>query len=180
MRCLARGLVVSAAAVGLLAVPGSAGAVVCLEHPPLEQAIETKALVFVGTVESLRNGAWFATVRVHEQWKGADLPGTVEVRGTDVDDPNAGTSGDRSYDLGRRYLFLPSNDTPPFLDGLCSATTPWSPTLAQLRPGKAPGPSGQGASSSGQLIFAGLTVLAVGAAWVSWSEHKKQRSQPPA
>jgi hypothetical protein len=171
---------VSAAAVGLLAVPNPAGAVLCLERPPLEQAIERNAVVFVGTVETLRNVARFATVRVHEQWKGAALPDTVEVRGTDVDDPTAGTSGDRSYDLGSRYLFVPANSMPPFLDGLCSATTPWSAELAQLRPGAAPGASGHGASSSGRLILASLAVLAAGAAWLSWNELKRQRPRPRA
>ena len=174
---MARGLVIAAAAVGYLAVPGPAGAVLCQESPPLEQAIERKAVVFVGTVESLRNGARFATVRVDEQWKGAELPGTVEIRGTDVEDPNSATSGDRSYDLGRQYLFLPSNDTTPFLDGLCSATTPWSPDFARLRPGTAPSRS-DGASSSGRLILASLAVLAAGAAWASWSAFNKQRSHP--
>ena len=179
VKCVAGGVAAfAAAAMVLSALPGSSEAVLCVEHVPLEQAVERNAVVFVGTVEAVRNVARFATVRINEQWKGPDLPDSVEVRGADVDDPNAFTSGDRSYAVGRRYLFLPANDAPPFLDGLCSATTPWSPELNYLRPAQAPGQDGEPTSSSWRLILASLALLAAGGAWFSWSEAKKQRSKP--
>jgi len=98
-------------------------------------------VAFVGTVVSTDSGDRLAHVRVEQIWVGPDLPQTVEVRGGPGSlASNEASSVDRRYDSGRRYLFVPTNNSPPFEDNSCTATTPYTPSIGQFAPSGARGP----------------------------------------
>lgn len=117
---------------GLLPIAGAAPVLAaCGPATPLELAIPTAQVVFVGTVTGLANANRYATVRVEERWRGPELPERVEVRGGA--EPGTGTANDRAYSLAR-YLFVVSNGPGWFIDDICTPTTPWTDELARLRP----------------------------------------------
>ncbi len=104
----------------------------CASPPPLKDVFAEVEVVFLGTVTATVSLDRIATVQVEEVWKGSPLPAVVEVHGGPADE-NVGTSTDRKFELGVRYLFFPSNGAPPFEDNICSATRPYDPSLERLR-----------------------------------------------
>jgi len=70
---------------------------------------------FTGTVTATSNNGRTATVRT-------DDGKTVTVIGSEVTEPNAFTTVDRSFEAGTRYEFHPVNDTDPYRDNACTAT----------------------------------------------------------
>lgn len=120
----------------LVAAPGVAVAS-CAAPPPIDNAMQTADVVFVGAVRATSNGDRWAEVTVQEIWRGPDLPATVVVQGGP--EGNMATSVDRSFRVGATYLFFPSVDAASGVlsDTSCSPTTEWTPDLARLRPADA-------------------------------------------
>ena len=110
----------------------------CRVLPDPAQAIREAQVAFVGTVVAVSNNDRWATVAVEEVWRGPDLPTTVEVRGGPAG--NTATSIDRTFVAATRYLFTVSAAGGGLTDTACSATTPWTPELARLRPADARAP----------------------------------------
>lgn len=129
------------ALVMLPSVPASAS---CGTVPTVRKALATADVAFVGTVVSLENLDRWATVKVDEVWKGEGVPEEVELRAGPKGERTM-TTVDRTYVLGRQYLFFPYRDRPAFYrDSACSATTAYGPRLVRFRPAsleEAPSPS---------------------------------------
>ena len=132
------------AASAVLATPGAALAD-CMAPPPVEEAIETSDIVLVGTVTETANENRWATVAVEEIWRGPDVPATLQIRGGPG--PGAGSSIDRTFEVGKRYLLFPyvEVDAEPLpigpagglVDNSCTSTQPWDDSMAALRPADA-------------------------------------------
>jgi hypothetical protein len=142
-----RRLVLTAIALGAsLLSPGSVLAD-CAPAPGLEAAISSSDLAFVGTVTSVQHEGRSARVEVAEIWRGGELPSEVTVSGGR--DPTQPMEDDRTFEAGTTYLFFPTIQDGRMVDGICSATTAWTDSMAALRtvdahapaPG-APPPSG--------------------------------------
>jgi hypothetical protein len=148
-----------------LLVPATASAS-CAMPIPIEQAIRDAQVVIVGTVTSTENMGRWATVAVHEIWKGPDLPATVAVLGG----PGAGVASsiDRSFEAGDRYLMVLSRDGEGRLhDNACSATVEIGPGENELRPAGFRVPATEDASDAGAdlsgIVGAGAVALVVAA-----------------
>ena len=112
-----------------------------------------------------------------------DSGATVEVIGTPGlrRDESAGTSVDRSYEVGGRYEFHPVNTSSPFEDNYCTATRLLSRvavpelTSSPVGPGEA-GTTSPGAWRTGArtavLIAAGVAALAA----LLWRGSRHRRS----
>lgn len=104
----------------------------CATTPSIDEAVLLGDIVFVGTVLRTENGGRWATVRVEERWSGArSLGDTVDVHGGP--EPGTATSIDRIW-VTTRYLFVVHQGDGVLEDDQCTATTPWTPDLARLRP----------------------------------------------
>ena len=115
-----------------LSVPAVASAS-CAMPIPIEEAIRSAEVVITGTVTATENDGRWATVEVHEIWKGPDLPATVIIRGGPG--PGSASSIDRTFTAGARYLFVASLDGQGGLsDNACSATTEMAAADNALRP----------------------------------------------
>ncbi|MGH2691554.1 MAG: hypothetical protein ACRDHM_03530 [Actinomycetota bacterium] len=114
-------------ALGMLAVLGGWSTpswASCAPLRPAREALAHAKVAFVGTVVGLKDGdARRAVVRVEEVRKGSSLPERVEVVGTSGEGSGVVTSVDRTYVVGGRYLFVPTNGAAPFQDNACTATT---------------------------------------------------------
>lgn len=149
----------------LLAAPGAAVAS-CAALPPIENAMQTADVVFVGTVSATSNGDRWAEVAVQEVWRGPDMPATVAVRGGPAG--NSATSVDRSFQAGMTYLFVPyvDQESGALADNSCTNTTEWTEDLAKLRPADARKPLGAEATSGGLatdwLVPAGIAIVVFG------------------
>ena len=127
---VAAALVLAAAIVGGPAAPPAFAS--CATTPSIDEAVLLGDVVFVGTVTRTENSGRWATVRVEERWSGArSLGDTVEVHGGS--EPGTATSIDRTY-VKTRYLFVVRHGDGALEDDQCTATTPWTPELARLRP----------------------------------------------
>jgi hypothetical protein len=136
-----------------LAAPGLVVAD-CIAPPPLEKAVLTADIVFVGTVTSTENGGRWATIAVKEVWRGPDQPPIVLVKGGPAG--NTATSVDRSFENGATYLFVPFLDGDGSLsDNSCSSTTLMSEAVAPLRPAVTRTPTGVAPEASG-FDFGGI------------------------
>jgi hypothetical protein len=82
--------------------------------------------------------------------------GIVEVRGTPVDSGNAATSVDRTYVVGGRYEFHPTNAASPYADNACTATRLLGTTAVSADADKsgAPGPAAAGLTAAGAAAAA--------------------------
>jgi hypothetical protein len=156
----------------------------CVPPPPLDEAILSGEVVFVGTVTGLESEDRWATVVVEERWNGAgDLPGTVQVRGGP--EPGAATSLDRTYADGTRYLFFTTRGTGFLEDNACSSTQPWTDELAQHRPpGVSPAPAVEagepvGGLDTGDVVVVAGLVLALLVAIVAYLLILRARQRPP-
>jgi hypothetical protein len=148
-----------------LLAPAAASAL-CAMPLPIEQAIRESEIVLVGTVTSTENMGRWATVQVHEIWKGPDLPATVVVLGGP--EPGAASSIDRSFTAGARYLLVVSADEQGRLhDNACSATTEIGEGENKLRPAdfRTPGvdDAGDAGVDLGGIAGAGLVAILVAA-----------------
>lgn len=163
-RLLSAGAVV--AALALAPAPVLAD---CQLAPPLEQAVSSSDLVFVGTVTALGVGGRSATVQVEDVWRGGEMPSTVTVLGGT--EPAQPMEDDRTFEAGVRYLFFPFVVEGQMVDNICTATVPWVDDLAAVRPvdahspipsaaAPAPGPL----SAIADLALPLLTALLVGGA----------------
>jgi hypothetical protein len=124
----------------LLAAPGTALAD-CLLPPPVQDALTSADSVFVGTVTATTNRDTWANVTVEEVWKGRDQPASVIVHGGPGG--NAGTSVDRTFEVGTKYLFFPYVDERLGLaDNSCTSTQPWGAGLLPFRPANVRAPTG--------------------------------------
>lgn len=147
----------------------------CAMPESLEDSIAAAHAVFVGTVTGLSNGNRLAEFAVEEVWKG-DLPSQVvvnggpslaEMREARAQGLDVGTSVDRSYDHGTRYLVVSyGTEEGTLRDNGCSATQQFSAALEVLRPASAYTPetadldSPDGGVSGATLAALGLGALA--------------------
>lgn len=149
----------------LLAAPGAVLAD-CAEPAPLEKAVGTADIVFVGTVTVATNNRRWAQVAVEEVWRGPDQPATVVVRGGP--EGNMMTSVDRSFEIGRTYLFVPYIDpeTGALTDNSCTSTTEFTNDTARLRPADARKPLGAAPVDAGfdltPLVPVGVALAVFG------------------
>ena len=118
----------------LLLVPGFAmvgnadpARAACAGSPDLIDALTQAEVVFVGSVYSVAKNDRIAIMEVVEIWKGPDLQPAVGVHGGDPHAPTIGPD-DRTFEVGRTYLVVPTNGSPPFEDSLCTATMLYRPT----------------------------------------------------
>ena len=143
---------------------GSAGNVSadCSAPPALPVAIAQADAVFVGVVETLTNDGRWAQVRVEEVWRGEVSAPVMEVRGGEL--AGAGSSVDRTYVLGTRYLFVLPLHEGRLVDNACTSTTEWDGSMAELRPANAVSTirPAEEAGSSGLAGLALMAILALG------------------
>ncbi len=139
----------------------------CIMPPPIEEAVKTADIVFVGTVAQTANRNSWANVEVTEVWRGPDQPRSVVIKGGP--EGNAATSVDRAFEPGVTYLFFPYAHTELGLaDNSCTSTTPWTDDLAALRPADSRAPLGAepeagGFDLGGVLVPLGVAVIVGGA-----------------
>lgn len=166
----------------------------CAPRLTVSDAITQSDLVVVGTVTSTRSRNRIATVAVDEVWKG-DVGSTVEVVGGPQSD-NSGSSVDRTYEVGVRYLIVayepeahgyPNVFGGRYEDNNCSVTQPWTDTLAVFRPSSArvsvPPPVSSPTAPTGDkqsdnsitvwLVVGGVTLLAASSG-VWWFRRRRQ------
>jgi hypothetical protein len=152
----------SAAALAVLAiliVPNVALAD-CMMPPPVDNAVQTADILFVGTVTATANRNSWATVQVEEVWRGPDQPSTLLIKGGPGG--NAATSVDRSFEVGTKYLFFPYVDPQAGLsDNSCTSTQPWNEGLAPFRPADARAPTGGTSEGTGFDLGGIIGPLAV-------------------
>ena len=155
-------LLVSAVAAGplLLALAPPNAVADCMMPPPIEEAVKTAEIVFVGTVAQTTNRNSWANVEVTEVWRGPDQPRAVVVRGGPAG--NAATSVDRVFETGVTYLFFPYADSELGLaDNSCTSTTPWTDDLDAIRPAVTRAPIGAEPEAGGFDLGGVLVPLAV-------------------
>ncbi len=103
---------------------------------PAGSAPVSSTVAFVGTVTATDHNGRTATVHVEDIWRGGNLPAEVTVNGS-PDLNAAATDVDRHYQVGSRYLFMPSGTGQPFDDNACSGTVQYTSAEAQQRPASA-------------------------------------------
>lgn len=159
LRRPARLLLAGAALSASLLLPGPTLADVgvaidCAQPLPLEKAVGTAEVVFVGTVTEVSSDLRSAQVSVSEVWRG-DVPTPVTVNGGL--DPAGVAEDDRTFEAGVTYLFIPVG-----LDGLadglvvdsiCSSTAVFTEDLAWLRPPEIDTPLAGQPADPGPLDF---------------------------
>jgi hypothetical protein len=188
-------LVVLAALAAAIAVPlSSTAALASCALPPGQGAGSFAAapVVFVGTVTSTGNRDREATVKVESIWRGPDMPASVTVVGTPASGWNAGTSIDRTFKAGERYLFVPTNTSSPFQDNSCTATQPYTAAIAGMAPAGARTPAPTLQSAPDELLApdrsplpwvaaAVVALLAAVAGLLIWRRrHRTRRAAPQA
>lgn len=146
------GITPAVSAVGLLALLATPATTLadCMIPPPIEEAVRSAEIVFVGTVDATTNRGTWASVTVEEVWIGPDQPASVIVHGGPGG--NAGTSVDRTFEVGTKYLFFPYVDGQVGLaDNSCTSTQPWAAALLPLRPASVRAPTGEPAGAGFDL-----------------------------
>ncbi len=149
----------------------------CIAPPSLKDELSVAPAMFVGMVASTSDGGRRARVRVESIWKGASLPAYVDVNGSQASGPTAATPIDRAFESGRRYLFVPFNDRPPFQDNNCTATQPYTVGVAAYAPADARAPDPYTLADWAQSLFGqswqelamiAIIVVVVGAVVAVW------------
>lgn len=148
-------------------------------------SLSAAPVVFVGTVTSTSNRDREATVKVESIWRGPDLPANVTVVGTPTSGWNTASSIDRTYTAGQRYVFVPTNASPPFQDSSCTSTQPYTAAMASMAPADARTPAPAPRSAPDELIApdssplrwaaAAIAVLGVIAGLVIWRRQRRPR-----
>jgi hypothetical protein len=122
----------------------SPAAASCAPALSLADALTSSDLVVVGTVTTARSANRIASVAVEDIWRG-DADAQIEVAGG-PDSLSGGTSVDRTYLVGQRYLFFilepglhgnAGTFGARYEDNGCSDTRPYTADLEQLRPASA-------------------------------------------
>lgn len=131
-------LVVAVGFVALFLQPASTAHADCaVDERTLEERIADAPVVFVGTAAEVTNRDRTATFDVQEIWKRvgdvAEIGAEVVVHGG-PEEANAGTSVDRSWQQGQRYLVFPRSEGGRFVDDICTSTRSWTDGLADARP----------------------------------------------
>jgi hypothetical protein len=146
-----------AAAFAILSAPGAVLAD-CMMPPPIEEAVRSSEVVFVGTVVAVQDQGRRATVEIDEIWRGPDLPVTTIILGGQGE---GFTSVDRTYEVGVKYVFFPyvDPDTRALIDNLCSNTTPWLDDYEEIRPAEARPPIGDPSAEPAGFDVAGLVPI---------------------
>lgn len=124
----------------------------CVPTGTVPEQLQDAKVAFVGTVTATEDADTTATVAVESVWLGPGLPHTVRVL-------SSGAPERRNFIEGRRYLFVPRDAGPPFVDDACTATQIYTPALAKLAPEGAIGPQSGGPSA---WVFVLVVLLAVG------------------
>jgi hypothetical protein len=132
----------------------------CAGPPVLSAQLEAATVAFVGTVVATTDGGRQARVRVESIWKGPSLPLYVDVYGSPASGTNAATSVDRTYQVGQKYLFVPVDDQRPFQDNDCTATQPYTTSVAGYAPADPRTPDPRAASDP-ELPGGSLLPLAI-------------------
>jgi hypothetical protein len=149
-----RHLVAAAAALGWMAFPAPTAA--CPLMMLDARMLASADVAFVGIVQGVDQRV--ARISVIEVWRGPDLPAQVDLVVGDGQPPGLST-GDRTFEVGMRYLFVPYRYPDGLQDSVCSLTQPWTPELAAVRPAGARPPT----AASADVGFPG-TLLAAAAA----------------
>jgi hypothetical protein len=164
------------AAVLAVATPVTGAVASCAVSRPLQNQIQSAAVVFVGTVAYTADGGRQAHVKVESIWKGAPLAAYVDVDGSPVSGPFAASDVDRHYDAGARYLFVLYSASQPFQDNSCSATQQFTPALTTYAPAGAKPPMAPTLSEQAQnfvvmrwwqmiAVLVAIAAVAVVAVW---------------
>jgi hypothetical protein len=103
----------------------------CAPPLPMEKALLSADLIFLGTVTSTEDGDRTATVVVKEVWQG-DVDEIVSIRGGAG--PGSAAEDDRTYSVGSTYLFFPTVSGDQLVDNACTSTREWSDDMAAIRP----------------------------------------------
>ena len=162
---------VAAAAAGLVMVagllaPGPLNASCALPPGANGPVLDDAEIVIVGTVRATAEAGRWATVVVHEVWRGPELPAELLVKGGEGG--NMWTSVDRTYEVGVRYLFAVTGGGDGALrDNACSATTEWSEDLGVLRPADARTPTGETSADVAGIDLGGIVPVVLGVAIVA-------------
>jgi hypothetical protein len=151
-----RGLVALAAVMSGLLLPVSSAAASCAApQGGIDEQLKAVEAVFVGTVVGIPEDARLAEVAVEEVWQG-EIDQVALVRGSPVaGNPDAGTSTDRQYSTGQRYLFAVDGRGSRFRDSSCSPTRIWTADLVRHRPAGTERSSGQLSTEVGSDTAAG-------------------------
>jgi hypothetical protein len=137
-------------ALGAIAITcGTTAHASCAVSPPLSVAdvINASNVVFVGSVVYTTDENRSARVKVESIWKGPKLPAYVDVHGAAPGSgPFSASEGDRHYQSGQRYLFVPLNDHSPFNSyGECAfSDRSYTAELAAYAPSDAKAPDSPG------------------------------------
>lgn len=167
-----------ALAAGLYAVSAQPVQATFCALPDIAAAVTAGDPVFVGTVTGVRNNDRWALVRVGEIWSGPDLPDTVEVRGSEIVDPNAWTDVDRTFLAGRRYLFELDVQNGRLRDHACTGTSLWVDELERFRPESVRSPAAFDDAAAGldpSALAAPLALGGVGAGALLWLRRRNRR-----
>jgi hypothetical protein len=149
--------VASVAAASLASLATTALGATC---PPVQVAIGSADVAFVGTMAAVDSAGTQATFAVEEVWKGGDLPTEVEVIGLfglQWTDPSM---------AGARYLVLADVVAGGLqVGGECNQVSLWDPSMAEARPATAHPPAVQDAELDLPipLILIGGVILLVAA-----------------
>lgn len=131
----------------------------------MESSLRVAPIAFVGTVKATRNNDRIASFDVEEIWRGPNLADPIEVSGG-PEDPNAVSSVDRTWEIGTRYLVLPTADSAGELtDSACSPTSVYKPEFDALRPASAHAPQGpptSGVPGATPIAAIFLVILVLG------------------
>lgn len=182
---------VTAAVLGVHMTPAQGS---CAMPPgSLRERLQASEIVFLGSVTSTDAGGTTATVAVESVWRG-EVNDQVVVSGGEGA-PGVISSVDRSYQEGRRYLFVPWRGTGErFRDNSCTDTRPWRARYAALRPASAvdvipeasPGATPESPSSDGSpvdsagggppmlLVVTGVAALLAIAAVVALAARRRR------
>lgn len=168
-------------AAGIVLLPTQARAS-CGIAPPVREAVENADDVFVGEVVRLENDGRTALVTVMDVWKGHVAERVVVHGGMQLpQQPDTYTSVDRTYELGKTYLFFPSEREERYFRDICTRTSVMRERFLRIRPEGASTPSlGSNLVTEDDLgitspqlprwllLGAGVVLLAAGSwAWVS-------------
>lgn len=163
-------------ALALLPALATGASASCLfDDRPVEDRLAEFPYVFVGDVMETTDEGRTARFAVDEVWVGS-LGAEVVVHGgpeQPLGGPTVGTSNDRSWNEGARYLVFAGVEDRGLTDNACSPTREWDDELAAARPADASAPTGStptdDASTSGggwllpAAALGGLIVLGAAA-----------------
>jgi hypothetical protein len=164
-----------------LAAAAPALAAFCVP-PDVAAAMREGRPVFTGTVVAVANRDRWASVAIDEIWSGPSLPRLIEVRGSEIVDQNVWFDADRTYLLGRRYLFAPEVVGGRLRDHACTPTNLWVEGLERFRPNAVREPEELSSAGSGPdvgVLAVPLGVGGIGAAAVLWRSWRDRRRPAP-